>query len=280
MMPPELEALARAQKNPFLASVQRSGFEAPQSDVPSIHQGQREALGRAVEEVRETGELRLQVITGGPGDGKTHLLAVLRSESEACWLKPGRERVVVPIEPLRDPDAIFGHLLRGLFLGLMRPLASVARDSGAATTPAEHILWRILRRVTCELGKDGEPLCAEVGALLSQDDLSRYPTAANAILRERWASIGPRLVREAARLPSMSPERVDPEVWKVICSFPRELVAPFALRWLAGHSLADDELKLLGMSEPLEGEERAYRGLVTLLHLTDVPVVLGFDQLE
>src|SRR3954467_11581846 len=77
MTPAELEALARAQQNPFLAAVQRSGFEVPQSDVPAIHQGQREALGRAVEEVRQTAERGLQVVTGGPGEGKTHLLAVL-----------------------------------------------------------------------------------------------------------------------------------------------------------------------------------------------------------
>jgi hypothetical protein len=280
MIPTELEALARAQKNPFLGSVLRNGFEAPQNDVPEIHRAQREALRQIVEEVRRTGELGLQVVTGEPGDGKTHLLATLRDEVEASWLKPGHEQVMVPIEPLRDPDAPFGHILRGLFLGLMRPLAIIPRDTGAATTPAEHILWRILRRVTCELGAQGEPLCAEAASLLSKDDLSRYPTTANTILREKWSSLGPRLVREASRLPSMSPERVDPEVWRVICSFPRELVAPLALRWLAGYSLADDELKLLGVTEPLEGEERAYRGLSTLLHLTDVPIVLGFDQLE
>ena len=33
----ELEALARAQTNPFLGSVLRNGFEAPQNDVPEIH---------------------------------------------------------------------------------------------------------------------------------------------------------------------------------------------------------------------------------------------------
>jgi hypothetical protein len=280
MNPSELEALARAQKNPFLGSVLRNGFEAPQNDVPEIHRAQRDALRQAVEDVRHTGELSLQVVTGEPGDGKTHLLATLRAEAEASWLRPGREQVMVPIEPLRDPDAPFGHILRGLFLGLMRPLPFVPRDPGAATMPAEHILWRILRRVTCELGALGEPLCAEAASLLSQDDLSRYPTTANTILREKWASLGPRLIREAARLPSMSPDQVDPEVWRVICSFPRERVAPLALRWLAGYSLADDELKLLGVADPLEGEERAYRGLSTLLHLTDVPIVLGFDQLE
>ena len=280
MTPSELKALARAQKNPFLGSVLRNGFEAPLNDVPEIHRAQRDALRHAVEDLRRTGELGLQVVTGEPGDGKTHLLATLRAEAEASWLRPGREQVMVPIEPLRDPDAPFGHILRGLFLGLMRPLPFVPRDLGAATTPAEHILWRILRRVTCELGAAGEPLCADVASLLSQDDLSRYPTTANTLLREKWPSLGPRLLREAARLPSMSPERIDPEAWRVICAFPRELLAPFALRWLAGYSLADDELKLLGVSEPLDGEERAYRGLSSLLHLTDVPIVLGFDQLE
>ncbi|MFL5293326.1 MAG: hypothetical protein ACJ79U_17535, partial [Myxococcales bacterium] len=252
----------------------------PLNDVPEIHRAQREALRAAVEDVRRTGELGLQIVTGEPGDGKTHLLATLRAEAEASWLEPGHERVMVPIDPLRDPDAPFGHILRGLFLGLMRPLAFVPRDASAATTPLEHILWRILRRVTCELGAAGEPLCAEVASLLSKDDLSRYPTTANTILREKWAALGPRLAREAIRLPMMSPDRVDPEVWRVICSFARELVSPLVLRFLAGYSLSDDDLKLLDVDAPLDTEERAYRGLVTLLHLTDVPIVLGFDQLE
>src|SRR3954470_20339338 len=141
--PSELEALARAQKNPFLGSVLRNGFEAPRNDVPEIHRAQREALHEAVEDVRRTGELGLQGVTGEPGDGKTHLLATLSAHAETSWLRAGHEQAVVPIEPLRDPDAPFGHILRGLFLGLMRPLPFVARDPGAATTPAEHILWRI-----------------------------------------------------------------------------------------------------------------------------------------
>src|SRR5207237_1920421 len=148
MTPSEMEALARAQKNPFLGSVLRNGFEAPLNDVPEIHRAQRDALRHAVEDLRRTGELGLQVVTGEPGDGKTHLLATLRAEAEASWLRPGREQVMVPIEPLRDPDAPFGHILRCLFLGLMRVLPLVQRALGDANTHAARHLLRILRSVT------------------------------------------------------------------------------------------------------------------------------------
>jgi hypothetical protein len=272
MTPAELEKLALAQSNPFLDSVLRNGFEQPLGDVPEIHAGVRERLRALVEDVRGTGALRLQVVTGEPGDGKTHLLATLRAEAEESWLRPGTERAMVPIEPVRDPDAPFTHMLRALVAGLSRPLAKVPPEGPGA--PIEFVLWRILTRAVRSVAGSGE--LAEVNRLLPEPE--GHPGLVAAWLRAHWSRVEPALLRGLHKLPS--PENVDADVWTVLCRFPREDLSHLVLRWLGGHSLAEDDLAKLGVREPLDGEDRAYLALSTLLHLSDVPIVLGFDQLE
>jgi hypothetical protein len=268
----ELERLALAQSSPFLDSVLRNGFEQPLSDVPEIHALVRDKLRALVEELRATGALRLQVVTGEPGDGKTHLLATLRAEAEESWLKPGTERAMVPIEPIRDPDAPFTHVLRAVVAGLSRPLAKVPPEGPAA--PIELILWRILTRAVRLVAGGGE--LEEVSRLLPEPE--GHPGLVAAWLRTHWSRLEPALLRGLHKLPS--PEHIDADVWTVICRFPREDLSHLVLRWLGGHSLAEDDLARLGVREPLDGEDRAYLALSTLLHLSDVPIVLGFDQLE
>ena len=274
MTPAELEKLALAQSNPFLDSVLRNGFEQPLSDVPEIHAGVREKLRALVEDVRGAGALRLQVVTGEPGDGKTHLLATLRAEAEESWLRPGTERAMIPIEPVRDPEAPFTHMLRAVVAGMSRPLAKVPPETPGPSAPIEFLLWRILRRAVRAVADDAA--VAEVEAILPE--AGRYPGMLAALLRMHWTRIEPAVLRAAQRLPS--PERIDPDVWTVICRFPREDLSQLVLRWLGGHSLAEDDLAKLGVRDPLDGEDRAYLALATLLHLSDVPIVLGFDQLE
>jgi hypothetical protein len=179
---------------------------------------------------------------------------------------------MVPIEPVRDPDAPFTHMLRALVAGLSRPLAKVPLEG--PSTPIEFILWRILTRAVRSVAGDGE--LAEVNRLLPEPE--GHPGLVAAWLRAHWSRVEPALLRGRHKLPS--PERVDADVWTVLCRFPREELSHLVLRWLGGHSLAEDDLAKLGVREPLDGEDRAYLALSTLLHLSDVPIVLGFDQLE
>jgi hypothetical protein len=259
----ELVQLARAQPNPFAASVVRSGFEPPEGDVPEIHAAQRAQLAALVEEVRRSGKLALQVITGEPGDGKTHLLSFLRSQAERSWTQPGSELAMVPIEPLRDPSAPFLHILQNLVRGLRRPLSLVEPGDGAAQTPLERILWRILRGA---VERSSAPDCVAIGP-----GPKRFPTAAALHLREHWSALSAALRDEA-------PQGADADVWAVLCRFPEH--PQLVMRWLGGASLPDEELQPLGARAPLEGEARAYQALATLLSLSPVPIVLGFDQLE
>lgn len=262
-MEQDLVALARKQPNPFAGSVLRNGFEAPTNDVPEIHSAQREKLRALVDEVRRTGELALQVVTGEPGDGKTHLLATLRAEAEGSWRQMGNERAMVPIEPLRDPEAPFGHILQCLVRGLRRPLADASTDPDSPNSPLEHILWRILRRAV-EASK--HPICLELAA-----QFGRYPSATAVLLKEHWSRLE-QVLRDAG------PHEADADVWAVLCRFPTH--PQLVLRWLGGSSLPEEELVPLGVSRPLDGEDRAFRAISTLLKLSDVPIVFGFDQLE
>ena len=268
----ELLDLARAQKNPFLGSVLRNGFEEPPNDVPEIHGGVRVRLRGLIEDVRNNGQLAFQIITGEPGDGKTHLLATLRAESERSWLKPETAHAMVPIEPVRNPEAPFAHILRAIFNGLSRPFA---RESDS--TPLEYLLLRILMRVTKLLAAKGNVTCARAAAQLD-GPLYRFPALTAEILRTHWSDLEPELTREALHLDGLTPDRVDAEVWNVLCRFPRERT--LVVRWLSGYSLPEQELAKLGVAEPIESEDRAYLAIRTFLHLSDAPIVLGFDQLE
>src|SRR5260370_9984786 len=264
MTPAELEKLALAESNPFLDWVLRNGFEQPLGDVPEIHAGVREKLRALVEAGRGRGALRLQVVTGEPGDGKTPLLATLRAEAEESCLTPGTERAMVPIEPVRDPDAPFTHMLRALVAGLSRPLAKVPPEGPGA--PIEFILWRILTRAVRSVAGSGE--LAEVNRLLPEPD--GHPGLVAACLRAHWSRVEPTLLRGLHKLPS--PEHVDADVWTVLCRFPREDLSHLVLRWLGGHSLEEDGLAKLGVAEPLGAEERAYLALSSLLLLSDMPL--------
>ena len=56
--------------------------------MPEIHRAQREALREAVEEVRRTGELGLQVVTGEPGDVWLMHPWMLHAPSANCSERP------------------------------------------------------------------------------------------------------------------------------------------------------------------------------------------------
>jgi len=280
MTPAEMEALARSAPNPFLDSVLRNGFEEPSADVPEIHAAQRARLRELIADVRRTGRLAIQVITGEPGDGKTHLLATLRAEAERSWLEAGAERAMVPIEPLREPEAPFAHMLRSAVSGLWRPLARRPPEPEGPASPIEYVLWRVLRRAVVALAAAGDETATDAAAAMGTLEFAKFPRTLTLALTECWSRLEPALLAHGSRLPGFTPDVVDPEVWSVLCRLPRRGLQPLVLRWLGGHSLPEEDLAVLGAAEPLDGENRAFLALSSLLHLSDVPIVLGFDQLE
>lgn len=276
----QLEARFREQPNPFSDRVLRNGFDEPPEDVPDIHGDKRLALRALVERVRADGRPRMQVVTGEAGDGKTHLLATLRAASEASWRLRGQEHVLVPIEPLREKEAPFQHLLRSLVAGLSRPLPWVTPDAAAPASPLEHLLWRGFAQLVTDVRAPPDAEVARLLAPLRQPTAQKGPARFAELLREAWPLLKASVEQLGLRVPRLAPPAVDAETWRLLMRFPEEGADRLVVRWLSGELLGEDELFLLGARAPVDGEERAYRVLTTLLHFADVPIVLGLDQLE
>ena len=108
----ELDRLLERQPGPFSDAVLPDAYrDTP--DVPEIHGHARERMQALIGESRAEGTTRVQVITGDPGEGKTHLLAWLRRRSEDSWRLPGDVKfALAPIAPLRASERPFHHFLQ------------------------------------------------------------------------------------------------------------------------------------------------------------------------
>lgn len=274
-------ALARvlASQNPFADAALRNGFEQP-ADLPAIHAEVRATLRAVIDDMRRQSRPRMLVVTGEPGDGKTHLLACLRAEAERHWFSRGQEVALVPVEPLRDPEAPFAHLLRAMAAGLSRQLAMVPPGLDTPGTPLELLLWRFLLRATETLADHPDERVAQVVSELAREDLWGRPSLLQMMLRESWWLLEGPMLEEVPRHLALGPPHVDGELWSVICRFPRPGLSGLVCRWLGGQSMSEDELRRLSVRDPIEGEERSLRALRTLVNLSQVPIVLGLDQLE
>ncbi len=280
MVTEELERWLRDLPNPFADRVLRNGFDEPPEDVDAIHRDERRALRRLIDEVRADGRPRLQVVTGEAGDGKTHLLATLRAESERSWRQRGHEHVLVPIDPLRDERAPFQHLLRWLAAGLSRELPWVSQDGSGPATAFELLLWRGFAQLVREVPFDAGAATAADFEGVRSPEVQAGPHRFSLALTEAWPRLRPAIESAAARVRRLDPTRIDQETFRILLRFPEPSLSRLVLRWLGAEQLSEDELFILGASQPVDDEEHAYRVLTTLFHFTDVPMVLGLDQLE
>src|SRR6266581_138445 len=173
MTPAEMEALARSAPNPFLDSVLRNGFEEPSADVPEIHAAQRARLRELIADVRRTGELAM-----------------------------------VPIEPLREPDAPFAHMLRSAVSGLWRPLARRPPEPEGPASPIEYVLWRVLRRAVVALAAAGDETATDAAAAMGTLEFAKFPRTLTLALTECWSRLEPALLALGSRLPGFTPDVV------------------------------------------------------------------------
>jgi hypothetical protein len=276
----ELTATERvlASHNPFRDSAVRNGFEAP-GDVPEIHAEARAQLREVIAECRRDGRPRLQIVTGEPGDGKTHLLACLRAEGEASWHKAS-PFLLAPIDPIRELDAPFVHLLRGMTSAATRALDALPADPDGPSAPLEFLLWRILHRAIATLRESADEQVSSAAERVADLDPSHWPESLALTIRQHWGVLAQPLRDEVPRRKPFAPPQIDPEIWHVLCQFPEPQQGARVCRWLSGRSLAEEELQALRTSKSLDNEDLAYRALSTLANASDVPLVLGLDQLE
>jgi hypothetical protein len=281
-----LEAILAKSPSPFSDAVLPNAFrETP--DVPAIHAAARERCLALIHEARQTGRTAVQVITGDAGEGKTHLIAWLRRQSEEGWRKgtAGGRFALTVIPPLRSLARTRHHILQEVVRQLSIRLPGDIHVDEATDTPIEIVLWRALLAVTKLLvGDRSTP--AELRARL-EDVASENPDKHLSFcveqLKHVWKTIGSAFVDAALRLPELA--AADREVFRVVARFPEggEPERTAIVDWLGGASLSSERLDGLGTSLVLDEEPEATRGLLTLLalgQLATTPVALAFDQIE
>ncbi len=279
---PDLGQILRRQPGPFTDAVLSDPYrDTP--DVPGIHVDARRRLSSLIEASGAEGTARMQVITGDPGEGKTHLLAWLRRRSEGSWCSTeALEFLLAPIAPLRTAERPFHHFLQEAVGHLARTLPENRHTDTATDSPLKILLWRALRRIFHLLHTTSRlkgPLAERWQSLTNIQD--RFLSTFAADCSQGWAGHEHAFADAALKLRELG--NVDREVFRAIAHFPNEDAQAALIDWLGGVSLSPDRAALLGMPLTLDGENEAFRALKTLFHLAAlarIPLILAFDQIE
>ena len=267
-----LDAALRRAPNPFEGSVLRSAHEDAFFDVPAVQGEISAVLAALVGRVRGDHHSRIQVITGDPGEGKTHLLSRMRQHAEKSWLTPAPFALGV-VRPLRDPLQPFGHILREAAFSLGRPLPFLDPEGEQPASQLERLAWMALGRALHHLAKRDPSLRAWVPKNLAQG-LATFA----ALAQEGWPERGQDIVASAA--PWAERSGIEPDVWRAVGRLPVVGARHATLAWLKGVHLPEPELDRFGLPPPIADEDRAYRAVIALANLAGIPLFLGFDQLE
>ncbi len=280
--PRDFDQFLRRQPGPFADAVLSDAYrDTP--DVPGIHRDARQRLSSLIEACGAEGKARMQVITGDPGEGKTHLLAWLRRRSEESWCSSDAvEFALAPIAPLRTAERPFHHFLQEAIGHLSRTLPESRHTDAATDSPLKILLWRALRCIIHQLHNTGRlkgALAEKWQSLANIQDrfLSTFATDCC----QGWSGQEHLFADAALELRELG--GVDREVFRAIAHFPNEEAQAAIVDWLGGMSLSPHRAELLGTSLTLDGEDEAFRALKTLFHLAAiarVPIILAFDQIE
>ncbi|HVJ92228.1 MAG TPA: hypothetical protein VM580_20650 [Labilithrix sp.] len=281
-----LEAHLASSPSPFSDAVLPNAFhETP--DVPSIHAEARKRCLSLIREARDRGRTSLQVITGEAGDGKTHLIAWLRRQSEEAWRKntaSGRFALTV-IPPLRSVTRVRHHVLQEVVRQLSCRLPGDVHIDERTDTPIEIVIWRSLLAIGKILAHDRSTTAALKSRLeeICATNPDRYLSSCVEHLKQAWPKIGRTFVDTALRNSELA--QLDREVFRVLARFPEgeEAERTAIVDWLGGASLSTERLEALDTNLVLDEEAEATRGLRTLLtlaNLASTPVALAFDQIE
>ncbi len=279
----ELEKVLAEAPSPFSDSVLTHAFRDP-PDSPGIHATVRQHLLRLVGPSVGEREPVLQVITGDPGEGKTHLLSWLRQTSDASLRAPeGSFFAVAPIEPIRSTDRIFHHMLHETVRNLARPLSLTGQLDSAVGSPLSVIVLRALLRVArlVRWAPWTSPRLVEVLDDVIPSRPSFFLGAFAEVAASCWSEVERDFVLSAQRLDALS--GMDLELFRVVAGYPHPDLRQDLVAWLGGASLSEESATRLGTRVVLDGETDAWRGLrllVDLAGLADVPLVLAFDQIE
>jgi hypothetical protein len=263
--PSSLAARLLTAGNPFSDPVVRLEHGVPPPpDVAAIHTAARAALRDAIATVASERRAAMVLITGDPGQGKTHLLAQLRQQATTYTF--------IDVPPLKDAGAPFAHLLRYVVQGL-----AVARH-------LQRLCWDVLRRVAAAVVEDArddgdDELAERVEQTLVGGDqyVGTFRTMA-----QQDPGLGALLYQRGRHLAPLNGLYAD--FGRVLCRMTERDAEPAIIDWLRGAELPPDDLARLGVGHRVDGEAEAFEVLRALAQvasqITRRPLVLCLDQLE
>jgi hypothetical protein len=264
MIPPELVHAVLTSPSPFADPVVRLDPDLPAPpDVATIHAGARAAVRDAIATVAAERRAAMVLVTGDPGQGKTHLLAQLRRASSDA-----HEFTCIDVPPLKDAGAPFSHVLRYAVQGL------------AVAGHLTRVCWDLLRRIAAAVlddarAHDDEAVIERVEQVLLGGD--RF-VGAFRTLAQQDPGLGAVLYQRGRHLAPLNGVYAD--LGRVVCRITDRDVEPAIIDWLRGAELPDDDLARLGVRHGVEDEAAAFEVLRSLAIVAPRPLVLCLDQIE
>jgi hypothetical protein len=236
-----------------LASV----WATPRFDVEGLHAEVRGELLGVVDELVARDETRSplgRVIVGSGGTGKTHLLSVLRRETN----DRGCSFVLVDMTAVRDfPTTV----LQGLIDSLGRPIDGTSEADGPQPQ------YRLLLARLLETFELAEPVARSIDKLqqFGPDRLLRNTTLLLTALSRRHPAETMQFQDALRALIALNSNDLE--------------ISSLGLRWLQAAELEADERRLLGFTRAGNEPFEIVRAMSWLMSLCG-PTVLAFDQLD
>ncbi|MGH9936995.1 MAG: hypothetical protein ACREAM_12160 [Blastocatellia bacterium] len=249
--------------NPFHSSVVSDPWEAPETDVISVHQSAFARCREAVAAIRARPHTTSALVYGEAGSGKTHLLARLRAnvarEAEADGPGGLQEAIFVSVRLHTSARMIWRHL-RDCLVG------DLLRQSGAGDAQLERLLLSLLSKHGLING-DSRLWLAQRRQEARRDNL---PCRELEELFDRIDSAG----------------RLGYSLRTVLGHLLLGRHRGLAGAWLRGASLPETALQKLEITSEQDGddelEEHAHQLVIALgsLATAELPLVFCFDQVE
>jgi hypothetical protein len=256
--------LLDAPKSPLADPVARLDPDRPPPpDVAAVHAPVRAAIAAAIATVADERRAQMVLVTGEPGMGKTHQLALLRARGRG--FVDGGGHACVDIPPLKDAGAPFAHLARYAVQGL------------AAAGQLERLLWDALRRVAAAVRADADDQGDDALVARIDDAIVGGAPFSQAFraLAQHDPGLGRVLYQRGRRLAPLSTLPAD--FGRVLCRITDRGAEPALIDWLRAAELTDEDLVALEVKAGVDSEDRAFEVLRALAICAPRPLVLCLD---
>lgn len=268
----QIQELLAGLLNPFLQDRVDSPWQETFQDVPDINKKAFQSCLNSIEAVYRWNQSRGLILHGAIGSGKTHLLQRLRFFTQK---EPRTWFIYVP--PFTGPGRFWRHLLERFFY-------DICQRSKQSDIPPKEIQGEGLK----EEGPGQGPL-TQIEEALTRHLMGR-PLDSTQELARWWTHIckkdppgEPLFQRLQPTFNNLTVQfRLDPDVMKVLRHYLTWNNRSIAYAYLIGRDLPEEDLKVLGVKQSLDDEERARQAVLTFCQLAGprFTIIMAFDQIE